>query len=163
MVWQITGRPSQSRTIHLFLQSNFPSIHPKHGSYALPGSLFDTINTMHLTLLVLWAGVCKSVVSGGLAIPLMDPACCSSGSLDQARVCEFTFRSNSRLQLSKAKDLICPPNGILKDIPIVKDQDCRKTLSDIPYYCPKGVLQPVGSMKLREAQSHGCKPRSHTT
>ncbi|KNE92953.1 hypothetical protein PSTG_13667 [Puccinia striiformis f. sp. tritici PST-78] len=135
MVWQITGRPSQSRTIHLFLQSNFPSIHPKHGSYALPGSLFGTINTMQVTLLVLLAGVCESVVSGGLAIPLLDPACCSSGSLDQARVY----------------------------IPIVKDQDCRKTLSDIPYYCPKGVLQPIGSMKLREAQSHGCKPRSHTT
>ncbi|POW22530.1 hypothetical protein PSHT_01187 [Puccinia striiformis] len=68
---------------HLFLQRNFSNIHFKHDSCALLGSLFNTMNIMQLTLLVLLAGV-GSVISGRLALPQL--ACCTSYNLDLGRV-----------------------------------------------------------------------------
>ncbi|KNE92970.1 hypothetical protein PSTG_13685 [Puccinia striiformis f. sp. tritici PST-78] len=50
-------------------------------------------------------------------------------------------------------------NGILQDIPHNKNNDCYKTPDEIPYECPKGVVPPVLSIKLREANARGCHKR----
>ncbi|KAI7954957.1 hypothetical protein MJO28_005357 [Puccinia striiformis f. sp. tritici] len=117
------------------------------------------MDIVQLTLLVFLAGVCKSVISGRIQPPVMEAACCTTGDLDHADVCELTFHSDSRLQLSKTKDLVYPTDGILQDKPHNKNNDCYKTPDEIPYECPKGVLPPVLSIKLREANARGCHKR----
>ncbi|KAH9458295.1 hypothetical protein Pst134EB_010598 [Puccinia striiformis f. sp. tritici] len=104
------------------------------------------MDIVQLTLLVFLAGVCKSVISGRIQPPVMEAACCTTGDLDHA-------------DLSKTKDLVYPTDGILQDKPHNKNNDCYKTPDEIPYECPKGVLPPVLSIKLREANARGCHKR----
>ncbi|KNE92971.1 hypothetical protein, variant [Puccinia striiformis f. sp. tritici PST-78] len=61
----------------------------------------------------------------------MEAACCTTGDLDHA-------------------DVYIPHN---------KNNDCYKTPDEIPYECPKGVVPPVLSIKLREANARGCHKR----
>ncbi|POW22531.1 hypothetical protein PSHT_01184 [Puccinia striiformis] len=88
----------------------------------------------------------KGVVPPVLSIKLREAnalaACCTADPSDPL--------------LPKAKYFICPANGTLQDLPDAYNQDCKKFLSEILYWCPKGALPDVGNVKLKRAKDLGC-------
>ncbi|KAH9458296.1 hypothetical protein KEM48_014149 [Puccinia striiformis f. sp. tritici PST-130] len=48
------------------------------------------------------------------------------------------------------------PSDPLVYLPDAYNQDCKKFLSEILFWCPKGALPDVGNVKLKRAKDLGC-------
>ncbi|KAH9468985.1 hypothetical protein Pst134EA_009507 [Puccinia striiformis f. sp. tritici] len=48
------------------------------------------------------------------------------------------------------------PSDPLVYLPDDHNLDCKKNLSEIRFWCPKGVLPDPGNMKLKRAKDLGC-------